>query len=213
MLPTLFTIWLLYLGAMISPGPNVLLVSQLAASSGRRAAWFAGIGVASGAAAWATLAVLGVNAVFAMFPSLRIALQLIGAAYLLYLATRLWRQGGTSTTGDTHALSAPSAFRLGALTNITNPKAAMFFGSVFAAAFPAAPAIELQISAVLVVFFSAVAWYTLLAHALSRPAVASGYARLAQPLNRAASLCLGVIGLGLFVSTAREVRGRLSQAA
>lgn len=68
MFGTLVTVWLLYLGAMISPGPNVLLVTQLAASRDRRSARYAGAGVAVGAGVWATSAVLGVNAVFVAFP-------------------------------------------------------------------------------------------------------------------------------------------------
>jgi threonine efflux protein len=59
MLPTLFTIWLLHVAALLSPGANVLLVSQLAASDRGQSAVFAALGVTLGAFAWATLAVLG----------------------------------------------------------------------------------------------------------------------------------------------------------
>src|SRR6476661_1940737 len=68
MLSTFVTIWILHVAAMVSPGPNVLLVSQLAASDRARSAVFAALGVTSGAAVWATCAVLGVNIVFVAFP-------------------------------------------------------------------------------------------------------------------------------------------------
>ena len=75
MLSTFATIWILHVAAMVSPGPNFLLVSQLAASDRARSAAFAALGVTCGAACWATCAVLGVNVVFVAFPGLRLALQ------------------------------------------------------------------------------------------------------------------------------------------
>jgi threonine efflux protein len=138
MLSILLTIWFLHVAAMMSPGANVLLVSQLAASDRARSAVFAALGVTVGAAIWSLCAVLGVNAVFQVFPGLRLALQVAGGLYLLYVASRLWRSGGAAL-GSGPAVSSAAAFRLGFLTNITNPKSALFFGSVFAASFPAAP--------------------------------------------------------------------------
>lgn len=70
------------------------------------------------------------------------------------------------------SVSAPTAFRLGFLTNITNPKSALF-GSVFAASFPASPSILLQASAVVMIVLNALCWHTLLASpVLTRPGAA-----------------------------------------
>src|SRR5689334_13162769 len=124
MVVTLLTIWLLYLGAMISPGPNILLVTQLAASQSQRTAMFAGIGVAVGAALWAACAVLGISVVFRAFPWLRLALQIAGGIYLLYIAYSLWHARLSKTEAGAKSISVLAAFRLGFLTNITNPKAA-----------------------------------------------------------------------------------------
>jgi len=209
MLSTLLTVWLLYLGAMISPGPNVLLVSQLAASAGRRSAWLAGLGVAFGAGVWASCAVLGVHALFLAFPRLRLALQLVGALYLLYIATRLWRSGATSAGSHAAARSPWMAFRMGALTNLTNPKAALFFGSVFAASFPAQPGLVLQLGSIAIVVFSAIAWYTVLAFVFSREAVVRRYARVASLISRVASACFGAIGASLLYGTVREAKSQL----
>jgi threonine/homoserine/homoserine lactone efflux protein len=206
MLTTLLTVWLLYVGAMISPGPNVLLVSQLAASSGRRTAWFAGLGVASGAAVWATCAVLGVHALFLAFPRLRLVLQVIGACYLLYLATRLWRSGVLPAARADACPSPLGAFRMGALTNLTNPKAALFFGSVFASSFPSHPSMLLQVAAIAVVFASALLWYSALSSLFSRNAVVQGYSRVSGMLGRGAALCFGAFGTGLLYNAARDSR-------
>jgi threonine efflux protein len=210
MLSPLLTVWLLYLGAMVSPGPNVLLVSQLAAGSGLRSAWLAGLGVAFGAGVWASCAVLGVHAFFSAFPGLRLALQLLGGLYLVYIATRLWSSGAGSVDFHASARSQWVAFRMGALTNLTNPKAALFFGSVFATSFPAQPSAQLQLGAIAVVVFSAIAWYTFLAFVFSHSAVVQRYARVSSLVSRVASACFAAIGLSLLCGTVREARSRLA---
>ena len=206
MLPTLLTIWLLHAAALLSPGANVLLVSQLAASDRGQSAVFAALGVTLGALLWASFAVLGVHAVFGAFPGLRLGLQILGGVYLLTVATRLWRSRGPELGEPAPTVSKSTAFRLGFLTNITNPKSALFFGSVFAASFPSAPNLALQVSAVAMIVVNALCWHTLLAYLFSRPRVRAGYARSRSTANRVASALLGALGVGLLVSAFREAR-------
>src|SRR5262245_38518631 len=116
MLAALLTVWVLYLGAMVSPGPNILLVSQLAAGQDRLSARFAGIGVAVGAGIWATCAVLGIHAIFLAFPWLRLSLQIAGGIYLIYMAFNLWRARAPTLEGSAKAASRFVAFRMGFLT-------------------------------------------------------------------------------------------------
>lgn len=209
MLSTLMTVWFLHVAAMISPGANVLLVSQLAAGDRTRSAAFAALGVTLGAGAWATFAVLGINAVFQAWPGFRLALQIAGGLYLLYVASRLWRARGPELNGRASSVSRVAAFRLGLLTNITNPKSALFFGSVFAASFPAAPSVLLQVCAVVMIVVNALCWHTLLAYLFSRPRVRAAYARTRMTANRVASVAVGALGMGLLAATWREARARV----
>jgi threonine efflux protein len=204
MLSTFVTIWILHVAAMVSPGPNVLLVSQLAASDRARSAVFAALGVTCGAATWATCAVLGVNVVFAAFPGLRLALQVAGGVYLLYVAIRLWRSTGAALVGRASSVSSWAAFRRGFLTNITNPKVALFFGSIFATSFPEAPSPILQASAVAMVALNAACWHTLLAYLFSRERVRAAYSRTRGVANRIASIIMGALGLNFLVASLRE---------
>jgi threonine/homoserine/homoserine lactone efflux protein len=206
MLTTLITIWILHVAAMATPGANVLLVSQLAASDRAQSAVFAALGVTLGAFIWAASAVLGVHAVFQAFPGLRLALQIAGGIYLLLVASRLWRAGAAALTEGRASVSRRAAFRLGFLTNITNPKSALFFGSVFAASFPAAPSPLLQITAVAMIVLNALCWHTLLAYLFSRARVRSAYTRVRGLANRVAGVVVGVLGLGLLLATLRDAR-------
>ena len=208
MLPTLLSIALLHWLVLITPGANVLLVSQLAASGHRRSALYASLGISFVTFIWALLAILGVNALFAAHPAARLALQIAGALYLGYVAVRLWRSGASASESVAVHLQAWAAFRLGFITNLLNPKSALFFGSVFATALPAEHSPGLLVASIALVFANALTWHTFLALAFSRPAVQSAYSRNRQLLNRLASGVVGAFGLRLLVSAVAEVRSR-----
>jgi threonine efflux protein len=205
-LTSLVAIAVLHWVVLVTPGANVLVVSQLAASGQRRAACFAALGVTVVAVVWAALAVLGVHAVFAAHPRLRALLQVAGGLYLCYVAVRLWRSGAPAKQVEQSELAPFAAFRLGFLTNILNPKSALFFGSVFATALPAEPSVALLAAAIAVVFVNALVWHLFLALAFSQPRVQAAYARQRKALNRIASALVGAFGIRLLLSTLAEAR-------
>ena len=98
---------------------------------------------------------------------------------------------------------------MGALTNLTNPKAALFFGSVFATSFPAQPSAMLQLASIAVVVVSAIGWWTLLAFVFSRNAFVQRYERASSLISRVASACFGAIGMSLLYGTVREAKSQL----
>jgi threonine efflux protein len=207
MLSILITIWLLHAAATVTPGANTLLVIQIAASDRRSSAVFAAIGVAVGSAVWAALAVLGVNIIFAAFPGLRIALQIAGGLYLLYLATRLWSSGNRGDEMAIESFSPFAAFYRGVFTNFSNPKAALFFGGIFSACFPADPSHALLMASVLVIFANALCWYALLAYLFSRKSVRAAYLRKRGMVGKLAGAVLGGIGLRFLLLSLRDERG------
>lgn len=211
MLPVLISIALLHWVILVTPGANVLVVTSLAASQSRRVAFFAGLGVTAVAGVWsalAVLAVLGVGAVFAAHPALRLSIQVAGGLYLIYVALRLWRSGTSSAAHEAAELSALAAFRVGFLTNIMNPKSALFFASVFATSMPEQPSPLLLSLAVVVVLANAFAWHTLLAVAFSHSRIQTAYARSHALVARVAGALVGVFGIRLLYSALQEARAR-----
>jgi threonine efflux protein len=208
MTSALLAIALLHWVVLVTPGANVLVVSNLAASGSRTAAFFAGVGVTVVAGIWSALAVFGVGAVFAAHPYLRLAVQVAGGLYLLYVACRLWGTTSSAPVASSRSLSPYAAFRLGFLTNILNPKSALFFGSVFATALPAQPSGLLLFAAMLLVVLNAFIWHTFLALAFSRPRVQRTYERRRKAIGRSAAALVGVFGVRLLASAATELRAR-----
>jgi threonine efflux protein len=206
MLTALLTVALLHWAVLLTPGANVLVISQLAASGHRTSACYAALGITIVAVTWATLAMLGVNAVFAALPGLRLGLQIAGGVYLCYFAIRLWRSGTPANGQRTEPMAPWAAFRLGFLTNILNPKSALFFGSVFATALPHASGASLLVAAAALVFVNALVWHTFLAMAFSHPRIQAVYTRQHRLLNRVAGALVGVFGLRLLAATVNEAR-------
>ncbi len=208
MASTFITIWFLQVAAMVTPGPNFFFVSHLAASGGRREGMYGAVGVAIGAGILASAAVLGVGALFRAVPPLRLFLQVVGAAYLLYLAFRLWRSTDGSAASADDAPPISSTLRAGIFTNLSNPKSALFFGSVFSTALPDNPTAPVMLAAVVMMALNSLWWHAVVAYAFSSVAIRTRYAGHRSLLSRAGGTVLGVFGAGLLWASLREARGR-----
>lgn len=111
----------------LTPGPNMAWLAGLAATEGLRFGLAAVTGVALGLLANAVLAALGLAALLQTAPHLWIFLRLGGAAMMIWLAIDAWRGAGKAP-GETALKGSPArAFVTGALINLLNPKAYIFF--------------------------------------------------------------------------------------
>jgi threonine efflux protein len=184
--------------AILSPGPNVLVVTQTAASRSRRAGVAVALGIAVGAALWSSAVLAGLALVFAQVAWLYRGLAIAGGAYLVYLGVRLWI-GATQPLSTARAAPAQDgrAFRVGLLTNVTNPKALVFYGSVFAALVPPATPIPVKLAAVALVFANSAAWHVAFAWLFSTADARAAYGRAKRWIDRVAGAALGVAGLRL----------------
>jgi threonine efflux protein len=204
MLGSLVTIALLHWAVLLVPGFNVVLIGQLAAGGTRSTAMLAVLGMTTATLIWASLAVLGVGAVFSAHPQLRFAAQIAGGAYLLYLAVKLWRSGGTTTAQVPAALGGAAAFRIGLVTSLLNPKIALFYGSVFATALPPSPTAVHLAAALGLVCFNSLVWHGFLGWGLSRSVVRRFYGRYEGWANRVSAVLVGAFGAWLIQDTVRE---------
>ena len=126
---TLLTFALTCLIVEITPGPNMAWLAALSLSRGWQTGLAAVAGVALGLAVYGAAAALGVAAIIESSPVLYQALRWGGVAYLLWLAWDAWSTADEITESDItdgHHHRA-SAFRRGLVTNLLNPKAAVFY--------------------------------------------------------------------------------------
>ncbi|WP_323918492.1 LysE family translocator [Aeromonas caviae] len=114
------------------PGPDSLLIMLRSGSQGWRAGSMAALGIGTGTMVHVLAAALGLSALLSASAELFAVIKLMGALYLVYLGvSMLWQRSGTSTSVDgavaLPALSYERIFRQGLLTNVLNPKVALFF--------------------------------------------------------------------------------------
>lgn len=108
-----------------TPGVDFVLVSASAMNGGPRMGIAAGAGINLGVAAHIVMAAAGVSALLLAYPASYEVIRYAGAAYLLWLAIQAWRDDGQMKDGRA-ALTVTGAVRRGFLTNILNPKTALF---------------------------------------------------------------------------------------
>jgi RhtB (resistance to homoserine/threonine) family protein len=113
----------------ITPGQDTLYIVGRSMAQGRRAGLLSALGISCGCVVHTVAAALGLSAILATSASAFMAVKLVGAAYLVYLGVRLWRERPAAPHEQpTLAAASPWAiFRAGLLTNVLNPKVALFF--------------------------------------------------------------------------------------
>lgn len=111
----------------LTPGPNMAWLAGLAAVEGRRAGFAAVAGVALGLLLNGVLAALGLAALLQTMPQLLTGLRLAGAAMMLVLAIQTWRAATVPGAASGTMAKTHRPFFTGALINLLNPKAYIFF--------------------------------------------------------------------------------------
>jgi threonine/homoserine/homoserine lactone efflux protein len=118
---------------VLTPGPNMIYCVSRTLCQGRMAGLVSLAGVLLGFVAHLLAAALGLTALLMAVPLAFDAIRLAGAAYLLWLAWQTVRPGGAAPfqTRELPVDSRATLFRMGFLTNLLNPKVAMFYLSFF----------------------------------------------------------------------------------
>lgn len=115
----------------LTPGPNMTYLAILSLTEGRRAGYTAVAGVALGLLTVGIAAALGLTAIITNSATLYEALRWAGVGYLLWLAWEGWREGlDVSSPNLRKEFDGNRYFRQGLLTNLLNPKAAVFYISI-----------------------------------------------------------------------------------
>ena len=116
-----------------SPGPDMLLIASRSMGQGRVAGFATLAGIQAGTYCHALAAALGLSQLFLLVPVAYDIVRYAGAAYLLWLAWKTFRSDGTlfAPTGGLRHFPIGTMFRQGLLTNLLNPKMALFVLALF----------------------------------------------------------------------------------
>lgn len=212
---TFLTVTVIGTLAVVSPGPDFLIVTRNSLLYSRRVGVGTALGIAVGNIAWIAASILGISLLIARTVLLFTAMKWLGALYLIYLGVRALmarrkpavaaadqpqRRETVPAPREKKALTTLSGFRIGLLTNLLNPKCGMFFVSFFSVVITPTTPTLLQYAYGLEIALIAVCWFSLLATVLSVERIKSTFERVSVWLDRVTGAILIALGIKVAVS-------------
>lgn len=207
-----------WIAAITTPGPDTVQIIRLGSRSRHLAVW-AAVGICTGNILWPIVTMAGLSALIAAFPWILAVLYLAGGLFLIRMGIGSFRSGraerqaeqnvsvpsssDASTAideagvGEKHTNTAVTAWRLGLATNLSNPKALLFFGAVFAQFLPVGITMAERVIVLVMMTVVGLVWFCGFAWLVSVPL----WARKLQQFNPVIEMVAGVIFalLGLFL--------------
>lgn len=185
---------------VVSPGPSFVMIARTAVASSRREALGAAVGMGLGGLLFGAAALAGLQAVLSAVPGVYVALKVLGGLYLCTLGVQIFRGARQPLRLDTSAptnAKATRAMLLGFVTQVSNPKTAVVYASVFAAFLPASTSAFFVVALLALVFAVEAGWYGLVALLLSAERPQRAYLACKATVDRAAGTVMCGLGLKL----------------
>lgn len=134
-LPIILTVALAHLLAVISPGPDFVMITRNSLIYSRRTGIYSALGLSLGILVHITYSLVGIGLIIAQSIILFNTIKILGAAYLIYLGYKSLilksSKMNISVGNQKKDIGRLAAIRIGFITNVTNPKATLFFLSLF----------------------------------------------------------------------------------
>jgi threonine efflux protein len=207
--PEFLTLFGVFVLAAVAPGADFASVLRESTRFGRRAGIFTALGVGSAIMVHVAYTVAGVGLIIAQSILIFTIVKWCGAAYLFYLGVRSLtaRRSSPPDVEDPAApvglgRSAAMSYGIGFLTNLLNPKATLFFVSLFATivSHQTPAATQLAYGGALAIFLAL--WFSFVAVFLTTRSMRAAFERMGHWIDRATGLVLIAIGVRIALQRA-----------
>ena len=199
------TVVIVHLLAVMSPGPDFVMISRNSLVYSRKTGVYAAIGVALGILVHVTYSLIGIGLIIAQSVVLFSILKFIGAGYLVYLGLKSLRakpqQARLSGAETEKAVSSGAAVRMGFLTNVLNPKASLFFFALFTQVIDPHTPKAIQLLYGLEMALMTFAWFAFVAIVFSHKLIKAGFTSVQHHLERVFGVILIALGVKVALST------------
>jgi len=198
------TVALVHLLAVASPGPDFAIILRQALTQSRRNALFSAVGIGLGILLHVGYSLLGIGLIIQQSVLLFTMLKVVGALYLLWIAWHCLqaRPGSVHVEAKEGKIQTGwAAFRLGFLTNALNPKATLFFVSLFSVVINPGTPVMLQAGYGLYMALATGLWFAMVAIFFTHPRVRRGFNRFGHWLDRVMGGVLVLLAGQLLLST------------
>lgn len=192
--------------AVMSPGPDLAVVTRQTLAHGRRAGLLTALGIASGISFHVAYGMFGLGWAIQRFPVLLQVLQVIGAALLLWIGWGAIRaqplaDPASAAHGDRQR-AARGDFSIGLATNLLNVKAMLFFVALCSAVITGSTSTALKLGLGGWMIVTTGLWFSFVAWTLGHPAVRRRLLGIAHWIDRVMGALLIALGIGMLVSVA-----------
>lgn len=193
------SVTLIHLLAVVSPGPDFIMAVRNSLIYSRRTGIWTAVGFGCGIAVHISYSLAGLALVISRSILLFNAIKLLGAAYLVYIGVRsIFSKASAIEVGDPNRMAdigALAGLRIGFLTNVLNPKATLFFLSLFTLVI--SPDTPLPVLGVLsaIMIGNTVLWFSLVSIFLSQKRIRATFERFQGHFNKSLGVLLIALGI------------------
>lgn len=190
---------------VVSPGPCFIHVARNSVIHSRQHGLATAAGTGTGAAIFALLAMLGLQKILNAVPELFTGLKIAGGAYLIWLAIKIFRGASQPITLSLNSGITPkkisTSFRNGLLTQLSIPKTAIVFASIFTALLPDNIPAAFYYVLPCMSFVIDAGWYSFVAVLLSTEKPRQLYLRMKSCVDRTSATILSIVGMRLITTS------------
>jgi threonine/homoserine/homoserine lactone efflux protein len=190
----------LLMGAM-SPGPSFVLVARNAIGLSRADGLATALGMGVGGVFFSGVALAGLYTLLSAVEWLYAGLKIAGGLYLVYIALKIWRGASSPLIVENQRLTqnhnVRKSFWIGLTTQLSNPKTAIWYGSIFAALLPQHPPLWCYLILPPMIFAIEAGWYAVVALCFSSRRPREIYLRAKKWVDRVAAGAIAALGLRL----------------
>ena len=193
----------IHLFAVMSPGPDFIIIVRQSISSGRRSALMTSLGIGIGILMHITLCIFGLGMIIKESDLLFKVIQIIGSLYLAYLGVISIiskDSSNNSNYNDELHFNSFQSFKLGFLTNILNPKATLFFLSLYTMIIANNTPFQFQILFGLWMSFATGLWFAFLSLILTNKSIFAKIEFISTKIQRITGLILIIFSIKLLFS-------------
>lgn len=188
--------------AAASPGPATLTIAGTSMGQGRREGLTVALGIVTGSLIWSVIAAFGFSAVMLAHAWALELTRYIGAAYLVFLALKSARSALSTKTITPSSAKGDrlTLYVKGLALHLTNPKAILFFGSLYAIGVPAGASLGQLLTVVVAIGIQCCVIFLGYALVFSTPGMAEVYTKLRRWFEGAFAVAFGAAGLKILTT-------------
>lgn len=195
------TVAIVHLLAVASPGPDFAIVVRQSITYGRRTALLTSCGVGMGIMIHVIYSLLGIGLIVSQSLVAFTVMKFAGAGYLIYIGVKAIRTKPVSLTftqgKELELPSRRSAIWVGFLTNGLNPKATLFFLSLFTVVISPQTPVTVQFIYGVYMAFATALWFSMVSMLFGQERVRQLFSRIGHWFERLMGACLCILGLRL----------------